>query len=845
MVQNCPHVAVAHHNTQHREPRSETVVKRQEELEKFGGGRHGDIVRDAAPLSTHVAATHRQIMACNYLVVIFCATAGKQGEELGTDEEQIVLIVYLLLDISNNRVVSLQHQYVRPQVDDISETVLTEECKTEIDLNEDSIRNAQPLEQVLDEFDRFIKTKGCHPESGGNSFTFVCDGQLHFRLSLHPEACNKNITLPDYFYRFYDLRKEFKTFYKTENINGIKDMLEYLGLEGDQSVDYGVRQCQEMSSIITRLINDGHTFTDPDIIKDRLEPGICNKTEFVDDDTVIRARGLPWQSSDQDIAKFFRGLNIAKGGVALCLSQQGRRNGEALIRFENKEHRDLALKKHKHHLGQRYIEVYKASGKDFINVAGGNNTEAQAFLSRGGQVIIRMRGLPYSCTTEQVLDFFRRGENAVEVLDGEEGILFVHQADGRATGDAFVLFATEEASNTALLKHRELIGTRYIELFKSTTAEVQQVLNRSMDPRSPQEPDIPLPPLIASLPQSLPFLPQQAITCGVLKDCTRMRGLPYEATVTDILNFLGEHSRNIVFQGVHMVYNAQGQPTGEAFIQMDNELSAEACAASRHKKYMIHGNKKRYIEVFQCSGEDMNMVLTNGALPPPPNPAAAAAAAVAATAPVTPTLHALPTPQTIPQLARHPVHQLQPSSAAAMLATGGLGQIAFSSAPILPQTTLSPASPYTAAYPYPTAATATALPQATPFAAHSMTSPFVAPSLTHIPAARPAATNPYYPPILYWYPSPPVSPQTYYAHSGPSVVVMRGLPYNATVQDILNFFEGFYEVTPECIQIQRNTDGRPNGDALVTFVSRNEAERAITERNRKIIGNRYIELFMA
>lgn len=34
--------------------------------------------------------------------------------------------------------------------------------------------------------------------------------------------------------------------------------------------------------------------------------------ELVDDNAVIRARGLPWQSSDQDIARFFKGLNIAK-----------------------------------------------------------------------------------------------------------------------------------------------------------------------------------------------------------------------------------------------------------------------------------------------------------------------------------------------------------------------------------------------------------------------------------------------------------------------------------------------------------------------------------------------------
>ena len=71
--------------------------------------------------------------------------------------------------------------------------------------------------------------------------------------------------------------------------------------------------------------------------------------------------------------------------------------------------------------------------------------------------------------------FFRSGDNPCEVLDGENGLLFVHQADGRATGDAFVLFANEDDANKALSKHRQCISTRYIELFKSTTAEVQQV----------------------------------------------------------------------------------------------------------------------------------------------------------------------------------------------------------------------------------------------------------------------------------------------------------------------------------------------------------------------------------
>lgn len=91
----------------------------------------------------------------------------------------------------------------------------------------------------------------------------------------------------------------------------------------------------------------------------------------------------------------------------MCLSPAGRRNGEALVRFVNQAHRDMALKRHKHHMGQRYIEVYKSTGEEFVFVAGGSSTEAHNFLTRGGQVIIRMRGLPYECTAEQVVSGVR------------------------------------------------------------------------------------------------------------------------------------------------------------------------------------------------------------------------------------------------------------------------------------------------------------------------------------------------------------------------------------------------------------------------------------------------------
>lgn len=84
--------------------------------------------------------------------------------------------------------------------------------------------------------------------------------------------------------------------------------------------------------------------------------------------------------------------------------------------------------------------------------------------------------------------------------------------------------------------------------------------------------------------------------------------------VEQILEFLGIHSQHIVHQGCHMIFNAQGQPSGEAFIQFDGEISSLNVSNHKNGKCMFFNGKKYFIEVIQCSGEEMNLVLL-GLLP--------------------------------------------------------------------------------------------------------------------------------------------------------------------------------------------------------------------------------------
>ena len=199
----------------------------------------------------------------------------------------------------------------------------------------------------------------------------------------------------------------------------------------------------------------------------------------------------------------------------------------------------------------------------------------------------------------------------MNIVDGESGVLFVHYPDGRVTGDAFVMLRDEEEVSNALLKHKATMGPRYIELFRSSTAEVQQVFKRSQDPKHNHS-HFQVKEAPSILP--LPLLPPEMITGGNRKDCIRLKNLPLESRVEQILEFLGVHSQHIIQQGVHMIFNAQGQPSGEAFIQFDSESASFNVTNHKNGKCMYFNGKKHFVEAIQCSGEEMNMVLM-GLLP--------------------------------------------------------------------------------------------------------------------------------------------------------------------------------------------------------------------------------------
>ena len=92
--------------------------------------------------------------------------------------------------------------------------------RSEYQLTDEVLKSASSLETVIDRFETDIARKSLNYD-----FVLVTNGQHHIRQCLFPEAQRKNIKLPNYYYSFHDLRKEFMAARPNSSVMTIKDML--------------------------------------------------------------------------------------------------------------------------------------------------------------------------------------------------------------------------------------------------------------------------------------------------------------------------------------------------------------------------------------------------------------------------------------------------------------------------------------------------------------------------------------------------------------------------------------------------------------------------------------------
>ncbi|XP_070993570.1 G-rich sequence factor 1 isoform X2 [Oncorhynchus clarkii lewisi] len=299
------------------------------------------------------------------------------------------------------------------------------------------------------------------------------------------------------------------------------------------------------------------------------DPGPEKKEVFI-----IRAKGLPWSCTTDDLIQFFSECRVRDGvkGIHLTVNRDGKPNGQAFIELEHEEDVSKALEKHRQYLGPRYIEVFEVT-----------NSDAEAILKKSVQLpardgVVRIRGLPYSCTETDVMLFF----SGLDVT--EDGVTLVTDHRGRNSGEAYVQFLSQEQADEALTRDREVIGNRYIEVFPSRRSEIggrkkTESVEEGRNSRQSQ-PHRPAaqPPRHGSHPVS--SLPQHFV---------HMRGLPFQATGDDIVQFFSP----LALSRILVEFGPDGRASGEADVYFTSHQDAVS-AMTRDKAHM----QERYIELF-------------------------------------------------------------------------------------------------------------------------------------------------------------------------------------------------------------------------------------------------------
>ncbi|XP_029115462.1 heterogeneous nuclear ribonucleoprotein F-like [Scleropages formosus] len=323
-------------------------------------------------------------------------------------------------------------------------------------------------------------------------------------------------------------------------------------------------------------------------------------------DGVVKLRGLPFSCTVEDIVHFFEGLDIVGGGVTLVFDAHGRNTGIAYVEFASQEMADQALQKDRERIGSRYIEIFpsrksaiqshfrsqRVSLTDYFNSEQVSDSDAEGLPKAPEQLptnggVVKIQGLPYSATEEDVIQFFAGLDIA------EDGVTLVFDRKGRSTGIAYVEFTSQEMAAQALEKHRETMGSRYIEVFPSKKSGIRSGYS-SRAPVSPvptmegntdqaTQPDL--------HPQSSNVAPALGSTNipSITQHCVHVRGLPFCASGQDIVNFFSP----LQLAKICIEYGPDGRASGEADVYFTCHEDA-VLAMSRDKACI----GERYIELF-------------------------------------------------------------------------------------------------------------------------------------------------------------------------------------------------------------------------------------------------------
>lgn len=511
---------------------------------------------------------------------------------------RIIQICWATYDIKKEIMIDECQYFVKPlKYAQLSQATIE---KTRI-TNQQMEEKAVPLTEVMHKFNEALYINYI---CNNASFCLVTPNDQVLMTTLPQDAQEAKVKLPNHFFTYFDITEEFRKTYKLSPSSGsLGDFLGFLKLKPTEAQNLGEEENKNVLRLIHRIVKDGHKFQNPKVLNSshqlitenidlsRTGQVVASKkwSTFIRSKSpeafrnptkkwYIRMRGLPFGSREAEVIEFLRGIRVYNEDIVFLYDYEGKFTGEAYVQLHNEADFKEAISFNLSDLGSRYIEVFETNENEMAKAKASQFPEkremkleqdpAWSHLLQDSVGIIKMRGLPYSCTEEDIKEFFK---GFPIVQDGIKRA--VH--GGRPSGECFVVFEAKDSAFSALGLNMEKIGNRFIELFNSNVRELEIYLNHNFSQNAKDKQDLPNIPL------------------DKRKSTLKMVGLPFNVTKDNILKFL--NGFNVKDEDVHLINGHSGKFSGQALITFSDELEAQRALKTKNLSYI----NNRYIEFYE------------------------------------------------------------------------------------------------------------------------------------------------------------------------------------------------------------------------------------------------------
>ncbi|XP_072900810.1 RNA-binding protein 12-like [Hemitrygon akajei] len=330
---------------------------------------------------------------------------------------------------------------------------------------------------------------------------------------------------------------------------------------------------------------NGSTSVDPsaDSIYSQLrEP----RTSFNSDHLYLRLKSLPYSVREQQVREFFHGLQVES--VRLMKDYWGMNNGEGLVRFASAWDATEGLKRHKQYMGQRFVQVFRASESEWIfegndlfvedthtDINQGNRGQSppreEKYHSRrrsrsprrrrsrsrspyDQNFYVQLKNMPYGISKRDVQTFF------ADLNIADDQIYLLHDLDHKSTKEGFVKFKSAVEHRKALRYHKLCIRNRAVYVYPISKKTMLEFMDHVKKQRSRER-------------SAFNIEDKRSLSREEAYSSSRVyiyaRNLPFDVSKSEIRKFF--EGFGVADYGIHILVDSNGIGLGEAVVKFKSE----------------------------------------------------------------------------------------------------------------------------------------------------------------------------------------------------------------------------------------------------------------------------------